>query len=176
MQPIVDGIRKTYSSCLLITRVNFHSHSNWADLIGPVGTPEFALLDSIHMPLIEPEHYPCNSGLSSMVIDPYGNIFPCVQMRIAAGNLRMQSLKSIWNTSPVFRAMRVLTWSNLPTCVSCELKPMCNRCHGIARVETGDVRAPSQTSCSQALARRLVLIEKGLLPLSFPIPAHLKNK
>ncbi|MBI5033885.1 MAG: radical SAM protein [Chloroflexi bacterium] len=135
---------------------------------------EIGTSDSIGLRPIEPTQHPCNSGLSSLVIDPYGNVFPCVQMRIAAGNMRTQSLKSIWNNSPVFRVMSALTWSKLPVCGACELKLVCKRCHGIALVETGDFFAPSQTSCSEALARRFVLIEKGILPSDFPIPAHLK--
>jgi len=45
MQPIVNGIRKQYNVCFKLERVNFHSQTHWHDLIGPVGSPEFALLD-----------------------------------------------------------------------------------------------------------------------------------
>ena len=46
MQPIVDGIKKRYRACLQVQRVNFHAETRWHELIGPVGSPEFALLDS----------------------------------------------------------------------------------------------------------------------------------
>ena len=37
------------------------------------------------------------------------------------------------------------------------------------------MRAPSAVNCLESLARRQVLIEKGIYPPDFPIPAHLKN-
>ena len=46
MQPIVSGIKKQYKACLKLERLNFHSQSKWHELIGPVGSPEFALLDA----------------------------------------------------------------------------------------------------------------------------------
>jgi len=46
MEPIVYGIRKEYASCMKVERVNFHQWSSWHDLLYPVGTPEFGLLDS----------------------------------------------------------------------------------------------------------------------------------
>jgi hypothetical protein len=46
MQPIVNGIRKQYRSCIKkVERVNFHADTEWHELIIPIGSPEFALLD-----------------------------------------------------------------------------------------------------------------------------------
>jgi len=44
MEPIVNGIKKKYASCINIERVNFHDWSSWHDLLFPIGSPEFALL------------------------------------------------------------------------------------------------------------------------------------
>jgi hypothetical protein len=46
MEPIVNGIKKEYASCMTVERVNFHKWSPWHDLLYPIGSPEFALLDS----------------------------------------------------------------------------------------------------------------------------------
>ncbi len=46
MQPIVNGIKKQYRACLKLERVNFHAQSEWHELLSPVGSPEFALLNS----------------------------------------------------------------------------------------------------------------------------------
>jgi hypothetical protein len=46
MRPIVDGLKKQYRSCMKVEIAHFHTQSHWSDLIGPIGTPEFALLDS----------------------------------------------------------------------------------------------------------------------------------
>ena len=46
MDPIVNGIKKKYSQCMSVERVNYHEHTPWHDLIGPLASPEFALLNS----------------------------------------------------------------------------------------------------------------------------------
>jgi hypothetical protein len=46
MDPIVDGIQKKYRGCIKLERVNYHKESPWHEMLFPVGTPEFALLDS----------------------------------------------------------------------------------------------------------------------------------
>lgn len=46
MEPIVHGIRKRYAACIRLERVNFHAHTSWHELLFPLGSPEFALLDS----------------------------------------------------------------------------------------------------------------------------------
>src|SRR5438445_803799 len=44
----------------------------------------------------------CGTGRSSLAIDPYGNIYPCVQWRRSAGNIKeLKELKTMWQTSPV---------------------------------------------------------------------------
>lgn len=131
--------------------------------------------ECVPLPPIGATQRSCGIGSNSLVIDPYGNVFPCVQTRISAGNLRVQSLQEIWSSSSVFRELGALTWSKLPVCGLCELKRICSRCHGIAFVENGDLRAPSTVNCGEAMARRQVLIEKGMLSPDFPIPAHLKH-
>jgi radical SAM protein with 4Fe4S-binding SPASM domain len=117
----------------------------------------------------------CGIGLNSVAIDPYGNIFPCVQTRELAGNLREQSLKAIWQESLVWKNFARFTVSELPVCRKCELLNLCVRCHGLAQVEGGDLRGPAFANCREALARRQVLIEKGALSADFPIPEHLKT-
>jgi hypothetical protein len=46
MRPIVDGLEKQYRSCMKVQRVPYHTDSHWSELIGPIGTPEFALIDA----------------------------------------------------------------------------------------------------------------------------------
>jgi hypothetical protein len=42
----VDGLEKQYRSCLKVERTSFHTNTHWSELIGPIGAPEFALLDA----------------------------------------------------------------------------------------------------------------------------------
>lgn len=46
MEPIVDGIQKKYRGCIKLERVNYHEQTPWRELLFPIGSPEFALLDS----------------------------------------------------------------------------------------------------------------------------------
>jgi len=46
MDPIVHGITRTYRSCMTLERVNFHDWTPWHDLLAPLASPEFAILDS----------------------------------------------------------------------------------------------------------------------------------
>lgn len=41
----------------------------------------------------------CGAGSGGVAIDPYGNVFPCVQWRHAVGNLHQQSITEIWRSS-----------------------------------------------------------------------------
>ena len=47
----------------------------------------------------------CGTGRSSFALDPYGNVFPCVQWRRPLGNLRdASSMDEIWrSSSSIFR-------------------------------------------------------------------------
>ena len=46
MDPIVHGLKRKYASCMTLERVNFHEWTSWHELIFPLASPEFALLDS----------------------------------------------------------------------------------------------------------------------------------
>ena len=117
----------------------------------------------------------CGIASNALAIDPYGNVYPCVQTRELAGNCRTQPLKAIWEESSVWNALGKLTVDVLPVCRECELVNLCVRCHGLAQVEDGDLHGPAMANCREALARRQVLIEKGALPADHPIPAHLRD-
>lgn len=117
----------------------------------------------------------CGISLNSMAIDPYGNIFPCLQTRFNAGNLREMPIREIWQSSPIWGEVGHLTVSELPVCRTCELRSLCVRCHGLALAESGDLRAPALVNCREALARRQALIDRGELPVDYPVPAHLQD-
>ena len=124
---------------------------------------------------VRPDQPTCGISQSALVIDPKGNIFPCVQTRTCIGNVREQSLESIWRESPIWAELGKLMLDTLPVCRTCELNSLCVRCHGLAQVEDGDLRGPAIANCHEALARRQVLVEQGALPPDFPIPAHLQS-
>jgi MoaA/NifB/PqqE/SkfB family radical SAM enzyme len=38
----------------------------------------------------------CGAGSSGIAVDPFGNVYPCVQWRRAVGNLHERSIRDIW--------------------------------------------------------------------------------
>jgi mycofactocin biosynthetic radical S-adenosylmethionine protein MftC len=51
----------------------------------------------------------CGAGSAGLAVDPYGNVYPCVQWRKPAGNLHHQSLREIWQGSAALAEVRELT-------------------------------------------------------------------
>lgn len=63
--------------------------------------------DAVAEPVAPKRH--CGAGASGVTIDPYGNVYPCVQWRVAAGNLHEQSIRDIWQGSSVLEEVRAQT-------------------------------------------------------------------
>jgi MoaA/NifB/PqqE/SkfB family radical SAM enzyme len=51
----------------------------------------------------------CGAGSAGVAVDPYGNVYPCVQWRRPVGNLHRQSIREIWSTSAGLQEIRELT-------------------------------------------------------------------
>jgi MoaA/NifB/PqqE/SkfB family radical SAM enzyme len=51
----------------------------------------------------------CGAGSSGIAVDPYGNVYPCVQWRRPVGNLHERSIRDIWATSSGLAEVRALT-------------------------------------------------------------------
>lgn len=56
-----------------------------------------------------PAHKHCGAGSSGVAIDPYGNVYPCVQWRRPVGNLHRQRIGEIWRGSSGLAEVRELT-------------------------------------------------------------------
>lgn len=50
----------------------------------------------------------CGAGSGGVAIDPYGNVFPCVQWRHAVGNLHQNTMRQIWTQSGQLEKIRRL--------------------------------------------------------------------
>jgi radical SAM protein with 4Fe4S-binding SPASM domain len=96
----------------------------------------------------------CQVGLSSCVISPYGEVYPCIELRMPAGNLRRASFASIWQ-APVFQELRSRhTYGNLPECRICPINAYCEgRCAGLAWKQDGNLYGADLAACLQAQAR-----------------------
>jgi MoaA/NifB/PqqE/SkfB family radical SAM enzyme len=51
----------------------------------------------------------CGAGSSGIAVDPYGNVYPCVQWRRPVGNLHELSIRDIWASSSGLAEVRALT-------------------------------------------------------------------
>ncbi|MFQ5926881.1 MAG: radical SAM protein [Terriglobia bacterium] len=100
--------------------------------------------------------FPCGAGHNSLYINPYGDVYPCVQMPIPTGNLRHERFNEIWYGSTEMLEVRAVRTQDLPVCSHCELQPGCPRCPGLAYMEQGSVRAPSLRACEIAEAKALL--------------------
>lgn len=97
----------------------------------------------------------CSVGLSSCLISPYGVVYPCVELRIPAGDLRRERFASIWRNAPIFQELRAgHVVARLPECRECALLPYCEgRCAGLSWKETGDLYRGHTLACLHAQAR-----------------------
>lgn len=108
-------------------------------------------------------HTPCRAGQQSLSITPTGQVWPCNALPLPSGELRQQSFAEIWRGSPQLDEVRGLTWAKLAECNACALRAYCQRCHGMALVEHGQLRGPSLEACRHAVMVRDSLRERGLI-------------
>ena len=91
----------------------------------------------------------CNPGRISGCISSTGDVLPCPTLRIPMGNLRELSFHEIWSTDAI-DPLRYMTLEDLKTCTTCPTLEHCNRCPGVAYLETGDYLGPSPKAvCSK---------------------------
>jgi AdoMet-dependent heme synthase len=96
------------------------------------------------------EDIPCSAGHNSCYISPYGDVFPCVQMPVATGNLRQRRFDEIWFRSPEMNRVRAVRESQLPVCSKCSIRQYCERCPGLAQMEGGDLLGAYERACDLA--------------------------
>ncbi len=73
----------------------------------------------------------CSAGVSGLTIHPNGNVTPCRRLPLSLGNVRRDSLREIWATSPVLKALR--DRSNYKgKCGNCNRWAHCRGCRAIA--------------------------------------------
>ena len=57
-------------------------------------------------PIPDADQPNCGAGVSSLVVDPVGNVYPCVQWRRHLGNLHQQPIREIWAGSEALEGVR----------------------------------------------------------------------
>lgn len=97
----------------------------------------------------------CAVGLASCLISPHGVVYPCVELRVPAGDLRRQPFAEVWAHAPILQELRTRhTCEHLWECRECPLSRYCEgRCAGLAWKEHGDLYAGHSLACRHAQAR-----------------------
>ena len=82
----------------------------------------------------------CLGGIGFCFISHVGQVQPCGYFEKAAGNIKEQSFKEVWETSPLFTDLR--DYDKLKgKCGICEFKRVCGGCRARAFEVTGDYLA-----------------------------------
>lgn len=105
----------------------------------------------------------CNAGLNMVSISPYGEVYPCVALKIPAGNLRKEKFEQIWRCAPILVKLRNMKFTDFQECPECPLLDLCSRCPGFSLPEEGDFLVPSREECRIARLRKEVRNEKGTI-------------
>jgi radical SAM protein with 4Fe4S-binding SPASM domain len=105
-------------------RMEFTTHL--AQLI--LAEPELACIDGF---------VGCQAGVGQGCVGPRGDVMPCVMLPITLGNIREQSFREIWSSSPTIRLLRdrqqLKGW-----CAGCAFRDKCGGCRAVAFSYTGD--------------------------------------
>jgi radical SAM protein with 4Fe4S-binding SPASM domain len=84
----------------------------------------------------------CGAGSTNLIVDPFGNVFPCVQFRRKVGNIHEQSAGEIWNSSSALNEVRELAGRALEVARAGGLKQFCM---GVNELRMGDPLAPPES-------------------------------
>ena len=117
------------------------------------GCPMYPLL--LQQKQVQPKHFPremlrrvpyydrgCAAGMPMgyVMVLSNGEVNPCMLLQIKLGNIREQSIISIWENSPILAELRQRE-SLKGECGNCSYKVTCSGCRGRAYEETGDMMA-----------------------------------
>lgn len=108
----------------------------------------------------------CGAGSSGIAVDPFGNVYPCVQWRRAVGNLHERSVREIWAGNGKLEEIRRLN-GEVKSRVEAmgTLGRFLNFCPGIAESATGSPLEVSPDVSSRAELFREFARNEISLPL-----------
>ncbi|MBI4802484.1 MAG: radical SAM protein [Elusimicrobia bacterium] len=93
------------------------------------------------------EDFFCGAGKSAFSVDPYGGLYPCLQIPVPLGNLKKTPFLRLWKNSPWLKKWRGSKLSDLKQCAACRYASVCSRCPGISLLEEDDIMAPNKSAC-----------------------------
>jgi radical SAM protein with 4Fe4S-binding SPASM domain len=100
----------------------------------------------------------CTLGHSGLLVDPWGRVMPCVEVRDVVGCVRTRPLRAIWEDTDAWRPYLALEQRAAQgACARCAAATWCARCGGSVRNETGDWWGTGAGCCTVAWARKRIL-------------------
>lgn len=71
----------------------------------------------------------CGAGINDLCVTINGDIYPCSGWQAyVVGNVFRNSLRDIWEKSPMLEAVRKVKRKDFPKCLSCAARDYCNMC------------------------------------------------
>ncbi len=109
----------------------------------------------------------CGAGASGIAVDPYGNVYPCVQWRRPLGNLHQQRIGEIWKISPALAEVRQLNEeAKIKVLAKGQDAFGLSHCMGISEEKKGDPLADDEMALRNARLLQETRRERGaLLPV-----------
>lgn len=101
-----------------------------------------------------PDDFPCNAARSLFSLNPAGDIFPCLEIRKKAGNIKNEKLEHIWKNSSTLQTIRKIKLRDLKDCPDCKYRNYCSRCHGNALKNSLEITDHSDKECVMAKAHK----------------------
>jgi heme b synthase len=102
----------------------------------------------------------CLVGRRYVFISSSGNVYPCGYLPLSAGNLRKESLRSIWENSVLFSDLR--NPEKLKgKCARCNFKLICGGCRARAYAHTKDFLAEDPQCIYEPAGKRVELDTEG---------------
>lgn len=93
----------------------------------------------------------CEVGRNHLVIEPNGNIVPCLvfdRKKSVLGNVRKDSVKGIWENSELLNKLRNVDMRNVSKCSKCESLAICRGgCRARAFTFSSDFYKPDPFAC-----------------------------
>lgn len=87
----------------------------------------------------------CGAGSAGIAIDPFGNVYPCVQWRRAVASLHTQSIREVWGGNATLDEIRDTTAAVRDVVAAHPRGKLLNFCPGLAEVLTGSpVQVPKE--------------------------------
>ena len=109
--------------------------------------------------------FTCGAGSSSVSVDAYGTLQPCMKLRQPGMGYDLKSgtiTDALTKVFPHLKEMRATNPDYLARCAKCFLRALCEQCPAMSWMETGTLDTPVEYLCQATHAKA---VDLGLLDL-----------